>query len=454
MSDAFVAVALPLPVQTTFTYHLPDGARAERGARVEVPFGVRRVIGVVTGPAAPPEGITLKDVIEVVDEAPLVDPPLLDLADWMADYYLAPPGECFRLILPPAGVRASRAVVRLAQPAAASGGDPVLAALAAGPLPVSTLAHRLKRDPSARLLKLRREGLVALEQDLDAPGFRHRRLARLTGTPAAPRGPAQAAILERLGAEGRVPVPDLVRDQPSWRGALARLVRAGAVAIDEEREVRGPDVLPGGHHGRPEATADQVGALEALEAGAADGGYRPFLLHGVTGSGKTEVYFRAVESALARGRGALILVPEIALTPMLVRAAVGRFGETVAVLHSDLAMGERHDQWWRIREGEARVVVGARSAVFAPVPALGAAGGGRGARGRLQAGGEPALPRARRGGDAGQAGRRVGGAGLGHAVARVPRQRAQGQVPAAGAAVRGWAPRACPPSPSWTGARC
>jgi primosomal protein N' (replication factor Y) len=107
--------------------------------------------------------------------------------------------------------------------------------------------------------------------------------------------------------------------------------------------------------------------LESVGGGA----FRPFLLHGVTGSGKTEVYFRAVEAALACGRGAIVLVPEIGLTPMLVRAARSRFGGTVSVLHSELSAGERHDQWWRIREGDSRVVVGARSAVFAPVPDLG-----------------------------------------------------------------------------------
>ena len=102
-----------------------------------------------------------------------------------------------------------------------------------------------------------------------------------------------------------------------------------------------------------------------------EGKYRPFLLHGVTGSGKTEVYFRAAERCLARDRGALLLVPEIALTPILVRAAAARFGETVSVLHSGLSGAERHDQWWRIREGYARVVIGARSAVFAPLTDVG-----------------------------------------------------------------------------------
>jgi primosomal protein N' (replication factor Y) len=120
-----------------------------------------------------------------------------------------------------------------------------------------------------------------------------------------------------------------------------------------------------------EATADQEAVLPPLQDAVAAGGFRPFLLHGVTGSGKTEVYLRAVETALARGRGAIVLVPEIGLTPMLVRTARARFGALVSVLHSELSTGERHDEWWRTREGEARVVVGARSAVFAPVPRLG-----------------------------------------------------------------------------------
>src|SRR5262245_31373958 len=147
MSERCVAVALPLPLQSTFTYRVPRGqAVPERGIRVVVPFGSRRVIGMVTGPETPEPGLALKDVLQVLDEAPLVEPPLLDLAQWMADYYLGPPGECYRLVLPPAGVRASRAVVRLAQPESASD-DPVLTALAAGPLRVSTLARRLARDP-------------------------------------------------------------------------------------------------------------------------------------------------------------------------------------------------------------------------------------------------------------------------------------------------------------------
>ncbi|HUG55039.1 MAG TPA: primosomal protein N', partial [Vicinamibacteria bacterium] len=345
-------------------------------------FGPRKVIGLVTGPGAgAPEG--LKDVFEVLDEIPLAPPPLLDLAAWMAEHYLAPPGECYRLVLPPAGVRASRAVARLAPSARPSRapdgitadgvGDPVIAALRNGPLAVSTLARRLGKDPTARLARLRREGTVQIEQALSGPGFRQIRIAALAAGAGTfkPRGRAQAEVLGRLAAAGgRSPVADVVRDRPSLRGAVDRLVEQGVIALEDERAVRTPEMLEPRPAPRPELTPDQVEVVEGLLPAMARG-YETFLLHGVTGSGKTEVYFRAVERALEQGRTALLLVPEIALTPLLVRAAVGRLGGVVSVLHSELSAGERHDQWWRLREGEARVAIGARSAVFAPLTEVG-----------------------------------------------------------------------------------
>jgi primosomal protein N' (replication factor Y) len=368
-----VDVALPLPVQSTFTYRVPGHLTVpERGARVVAPFGPRRVIGVVTaaldGDAA---GRELKDVLDVVDESPLVPPPLLDLAAWMADHYLAPPGECYRLILPPDGVRASRAIARLVQPEAPPG-DAVVDALRAGPLRISTLSRRLGGDPASRLARLRRSGVVAVEQDLASRGFRLVQVAVLADPSFGPRGKAQADVLERLrAAGGRAPVAELVRERPSRRGAVDRLAEQGTLRIEEERDVRSPGVMAGDVAARPEPTADQARVLEVLAEAVRAGGYAPFVLHGVTGSGKTEVYFRAAEAAVAAGRGMILLLPEIALTPMLVRAATARFGGTVAVLHSELSAGERHDQWWRIREGESRVAIGARSAVFAPMPDLG-----------------------------------------------------------------------------------
>ncbi len=371
MDERVVSVAVPLPFQTAFSYRLPAGASLpERGMRVLVPFGGRRVIGVVLGRAEETKERELKDVLQVLDEAPLVPPPLLDLGGFVADHYLAPPGECYRLVLPPAGVRASRAVVRLVKPGGAD--DAVLHHLQDGPLRLSALEKRLGRDPQARVARLRREGVVTVEQVIDSPGYREVRVAVMEQEAPELRGRAQAEVSLRLrAAGGRARVADLVRDRPSLRGAIERLAEKGALRLVSERELRAPEGLPAREAVTVVPTEDQERAVRELVEAVASSAFAPFLLHGVTGSGKTEVYFRAAEAALARGRGAILLVPEIGLTPMLVRAARARFGATVSVVHSELSAGERHDEWWRIREGEARVVVGARSAVFAPVPELG-----------------------------------------------------------------------------------
>jgi primosomal protein N' (replication factor Y) len=367
-----VSVALPLPFLAPFSYRMPEGvAVPERGARVLVPFGSRKVVGVAVGPGEA-GGRDLKAVLEVVDEEPLVLPPLLDLAAWVAEYYLAPPGECYRLAFPPEGVRASRAVARLVGEPGDMSGDPVLDLLRDGPLPVSTLARRLGHDPVSRLARLRKAGVVVVDQQIAQPTFSEVRLAWVVDATAEVKGKAQREVLDALRDAGvAVPVPDLVRDHSSWRGALDGLVKRGIVRLTTERRARNPEGLPLRPVAERDLTADQATALSAIAEAVAASAFETFLLHGVTGSGKTEVYFRAAEQTLAQHRGVLILVPEISLTPLLRRAAESRFGPTVTVLHSEMSDGERHDQWWRIRDGDARVVVGARSAVFAPVADLG-----------------------------------------------------------------------------------
>jgi primosomal protein N' (replication factor Y) len=370
-AEGIVEVALPLPLQKAFSYRVREGHPVPtRGVRVLVPFAGRRVIGVVTGPGTFAER-SLKDVLQVLDEVPLVSPQLLDLAAWMADHYLAPPGECYRLLLPPSGVRASRAVARLVDGDVAPG-DPLLDALRKGPLRISTLERRLGEDPAGRLAHLRRAGQVVIDQDLETPGFREVHVVTLKPGAEAARGRAQAEILRRLReAGGQMKLAALVRARPSLRGAVRGLERLGAVTLQKEREDRDPPVLPGHVPPPPALTEDQTSVLRPLLETLAANRFAPFLLEGVTGSGKTEVYFRAAAATLDAGRGVLILVPEIALTPLLVKAAVARFGSRVAVLHSELSAGERHDQWWRIRDGDCPIVVGARSAVFAPLSRVG-----------------------------------------------------------------------------------
>jgi primosomal protein N' (replication factor Y) len=262
--------------------------------------------------------VELRDVADVLDEVPPFTPSLLRLLRWAEDYYLVPPGELLRAALPP-GLNTRRGAAA----------------------------------PARR----------GVEWVAPAPGA----AAALAGL--GPRARAQRAVLEYLLARGRIPLEELKAALPRARATLLPLVRRGLATVETVAEAAGgAALLPAAETPLP-LTAEQREALTAI-AGSA-GGFHPFLLHGVTGSGKTEVYLQAIAGTLAAGRGALVLVPEIALTPQLAGRFRARFGDRVALLHSGLTDRERHSEWMRLRRGEARICVGVRSAVFAPVQDLG-----------------------------------------------------------------------------------
>jgi primosomal protein N' (replication factor Y) len=314
-----VEVAVAAAVRGTFTYRVP-AALAEDvalGQRVAVPFGKsRRATGYVVGfPTAPPDGLALRDVAAVLDPFPPFTPRLVDLIRWAEEYYLVPAGELLRAALPP-GLNAR-------------GG-------AAG--------------PTRRLV----EYAAPVEGAAEA-------------MPALGRAPAQRAVLEYLLARGRIPVEELRRAFPHGRPALTALVRRSLVRLDRETPVARAGLLAAAAE-VPALTSAQAAALAEIEG--AFGAFATFLLHGVTGSGKTEVYLQAIARARAAGKGALVLVPEIALTPQLSGRFRARFGDDVALLHSGLSGAERHAEWLRLRRGEARICVGVRSAIFAPVQDL------------------------------------------------------------------------------------
>ena len=383
-SSRVVDVALPLPLMQPMTYRVPKGwPDVPRGSRVEAPFGKRRVMGVVVNAEAKAkDGVAVKDLTALFDEEPLVSDRLLDLALWVSDYYIGPIGQATRLVAPPGGVRASKRLVTLTEAASkiAAKDDPILAALreAGGKLSVASLAARLDKDITARLLKLDQLGLVEFDVELATSDFQRVQVATATPELAAAeltgRALEVATYLRENG--GKAPVRDIVGDVASRRQALKSLEKKGLVAIDLEVLERRPD--PNSQRAlRPAPLEERILTAEQSEADTkvavalGEGAFAPILLEGVTGSGKTEIYLRAAQKALELGRTALLLVPEIGLTSTLVRAARERFGEAVSVLHSDMAEGVRHDEWWRARRGEARIVVGARSAVFAPLPNLG-----------------------------------------------------------------------------------
>jgi len=318
---AFARVALNRPLRCEFSYAVPEALRAaiRPGVRVAVPFGRRREVGVVVAldETCDLEPRRIRAVAAALDSEPLIDRDLLELTRWIAGYYACSWGEALAAVLPAA----------------------------------------LKRERG------RRKVVVASA----VPGVGTAELAELDE-----RFPKQHRLLRTLLDLGApVELADLTRRLGLSDSPARSLERRGWVRI--ERVESGPDELFGApqERARPERlTGEQARAVEALERRLAEGSYATFLLHGVTGSGKTEVYLRVIERALEEGRGAIVIVPEIALTPQTVGWFRSRFGE-VAVLHSRMSDAQRLDMWTRVKSGRARVVVGARSAVFAPVERLG-----------------------------------------------------------------------------------
>ncbi len=322
-----VEVALPLPVDQTFTYALdPAGPRPAAGTRVLVPFQRAKRVGWVVGPGRPgSETLRLRTIAKILDEEPSLPPKLLELARWIADYYVAPLGLVLRAVLPS-----------------------VLSGTAEGAQP-----------------KVRTHKVVHIARWLESLAERDAAFTR------APRQRAAYESLER--AAGSMPLASLL-DQGFGRGVVKALEGKGIVEVLDQEMVRDPfastgtepppDLVP-----NPAQAAALRGLVSALDAPAP----RPFLLHGVTASGKTLVYIELLKEVVdARGRSGIVLVPEIALTPQTVTRFRAHFGDRVAVVHSGLSDGERYDAWRQLRSGARRIAIGARSAIFAPLPDLGA----------------------------------------------------------------------------------
>lgn len=309
-------------VDRPFDYSVPAElvAEARVGSMVAVPFGRSRRVGYVVELVDKPDVEKVSPIDAVLEIGPVFDEHVLELCRWIAEYYLVPSGEALRLAVPPG--RGRRLVT--SSPKAGE----------------RTVAY------------------AALTSQAES------RLGELC------RAPRQAKIVQLLGEFGSMPVPTLLAEAGSSPEPLRALVARGLVAIEAHAVPRRVDGgLPSHVAHRPEhLTQAQEQALRKILAAR---GNACFVLDGVTGSGKTEVYIRAIEQAVAAGHGAIVLVPEISLTPQAVSRFRERLGQTVAVMHSGLSVGERHDQWMGVRSGTHRVVVGARSAIFAPVANLG-----------------------------------------------------------------------------------
>jgi len=329
-----------------------------------------------------------KPVEALLHPDPLLSPALIELARWMSDYYVAPLIECVRLMLPPGINRPSIAQIELG-PAEAFPRHPTpeeRAVLERVRRAGSISAQRLMRDAGRGVVeRLLKRGALVQRYRLLPPRARPKtqQVARLAIEPDAAtfetlaRAPMQRAILELLAHHGPLPVGEVHKSIGS-PSALRALVQRGWVELIEREVWRDPlagqEFVP---TTPPTLTADQEQAWQIIRAGlapvppSARTPPRVFLLHGVTGSGKTEIYLRAIAEILSQGRQAIVLVPEIALTPQTVRRFAARFGKRVTVLHSGLSLGERYDGWRRAQTGQVDVVIGPRSAVFAPLPRLG-----------------------------------------------------------------------------------
>ena len=382
----YADVCLPAPLDQAFTYRLPETLRhrVRTGCRVLAPLGARKLAGVVVRAHNEAPGVEVRDIVKLLDAEPVFDEELLRLGRFIAGYYCAPLGEVLRVMAPLGGELRRTRIWALTdkghqvtrQLVMATGGDDpavaLLRALEARPLAETTLER--KAPEARRLLKsLEKKGLVALEQSvaerdpLRAPAARLEAefKARAEGVKLVKAERELLAFLElHPGAHNLEELGGPVKGASQAARALAR---RGLIELRPEPQTaaaqwaRAPHELNGG----------QQAAFAAIYEALAAGRYQTFLLHGVTGSGKTEVYLNAIDAALKLGRGALLLVPEIALTPAVAGQFHARFGDQVAILHSAFNDAERAAQWRRLRSGEARVGVGTRSAVFAPVRNLG-----------------------------------------------------------------------------------
>jgi primosomal protein N' (replication factor Y) (superfamily II helicase) len=407
----FCQVALPVPLRSTFTYAIPpaldgsaNGEHSLVGRRVVVPFRNRAMVGVVLSESedSVPGVSKIREIAEAMDALPALPPKLVELGDWISRYYLAPIGETFRGMLPPeVELRHER------EYSLTDAGRSYLAERTAHEeftdqeraefalLDQISARESVAREPNAGSRKRQRAIEGALAEKLVRLGYltarevtRHRKAraqmivswnadwpssARAgSDPPDAGLTPVEQRIHDVLTATtGPLPVEHLAKRAKASRAVIDRLEKKGAlitwyepISVDDPWDT---DFTPPANELNPE----QKLALEEIWRWLVAGKFTAGLLHGVTGSGKTEVYLGAIAAALSRGKTAILLVPEIALTLWLGRLVRARFGDQIAVLHSALSDTERAREWWRARNGEARVVVGTRSAIFAPLENVG-----------------------------------------------------------------------------------
>ncbi len=402
----FCDVALPVPLDMAFTYAIPSGMEPVVGGRVLVPFRQQRMSGVVVELHDRAPQVKTKKVIEALDAAPVLDEQLLKLGQWIADYYLAPVGEVFRTMLP-LSAEFKRTITyritdagQMALHLAGMSGSPTRSQRTQEEqlIEFRVLDYLAERESvreqslrsATRVSRALLAGMVRkkwiVREDVSAARDAARVVkvaVLLSGEPVATGGDVrpsvgakklnanQRALIEALAAAGGRVAVEALHGLDVPRSTLGTLVRRGMVEIVEEaQDFTVSGIKPRRSPFEFEFSGPQKEALGKIREGVESRKFTGMLLHGVTGSGKTAVYLAGMREVLEQGRSAILLVPEIGLTPAVAADLLQVFGDEVAILHSGLSDDERAEQWHRIKRGEARVVVGTRSAVFAPVSDL------------------------------------------------------------------------------------
>ena len=385
-------------IDTDFDYRIPEplSESVVPGVRVIVPFGRgnQRAEGIVLSVGPAPEGIQLKTIFSVLDEKPVLSREMIRLAIWMHRRYFCTVYDAVHAMLP-AGLWYQReALYSLCQgidregaysAAGRSGQEQLIldAVFAHGGKCPAADIHRVfeDSDPSRALLSLIKKGILETDsREKRRVGDKRVCMVSLRISPEdaqreaavrQKRAPLQASVLKLLCTLERVSRSELCYFTGASASTISALEKAELVLCTQEEVFRRPALLEKNRKPLPSLNSEQLAACEGILLEAGKGKPSASLLYGVTGSGKTSVYVRLIDEMLQQGKSSILLVPEIALTPQMIRIFSSYFGDSIAVLHSSLAMGERYDEWKRIRDGLARVVIGTRSAVFAPCRDLG-----------------------------------------------------------------------------------
>lgn len=380
-----IEVAVALPVYNAYTYLVPPAllAAVQVGVRVLVPFGRRRMTAYVLKIGCRPPDAKIKEVTAVLDDQPVFPPQMIGFFEWIADYYLHPLGDVLQTALP-SGINLAERIEyaltetgrrQLAVQTLVPWEQAVFQRLARGPCRLNALRQLSGASFSPAGLKAwERNQWVERRQRLAGARTRPKTAPYvLPGAPIAADhrlSPVRQTILGILNDTAPIALEELKTIVPTASAVVRAMARDGQVVLEQRaiyRDPLGAPIVPD----QPPALTDEQQAAVAAMGAALGHGYQTFLLAGVTGSGKTEVYLRMAARALQQGLPVLVLVPEIALISQTERAFRARFGQCVALLHSGLSDGERLDQWQRIRRSEATIAIGARSAIFAPFDRLG-----------------------------------------------------------------------------------